>query len=172
MFVRFRTARRRLQLSLIETRRVQGKVRHEHVASLGAIDAGLSIADRIAFWQQLHPRLDQLANRLDAAVQAKVLGEVHARVPMVMIDEMRALQLENAEADERFWQSLQEMNDEQAEDNQQLAASAERAATAAKAGAEMAAANASGARQRVERIKRGEAVSGGLGKQPDFERAL
>jgi hypothetical protein len=31
MFVRFRQSRRSLQLSLIETRRVEGKVRHEHI---------------------------------------------------------------------------------------------------------------------------------------------
>jgi len=31
----------------------------------------------------------------------KVLGEVHARIPMVTADEQRALQMENAEADVR-----------------------------------------------------------------------
>jgi hypothetical protein len=55
MFVRFRALRRRLQASLIETRRAAGTVRHEHIASLGAVDAGLSVADRVAFWQQLGP---------------------------------------------------------------------------------------------------------------------
>jgi hypothetical protein len=43
MFVRFRQARR-LQVSLIETRRVAGKVQHEHVASLGAVDIPPSVA--------------------------------------------------------------------------------------------------------------------------------
>src|SRR4051794_40160558 len=94
MFVRFRTARRRLQASLIETHRVAGKVRHEHVASLGAIAAELSVADRIEFWRQLHQRLERLGNRFDAEAKAKLLGEVHARIPMVTIEEMRTLQIE------------------------------------------------------------------------------
>jgi hypothetical protein len=126
MFVRFRQARR-LQVSLIETRRVDGKVRHEHVAGLGAIDMPPSVADRVEFWR-LHERIGPLSNRLDAAAQAKVLGEVHAKIPMVMIEELRALQLENAEADERFWRGFAETEAEQAEGNKQLAASAERRA--------------------------------------------
>jgi hypothetical protein len=36
MFVRFRPTARRLQLSLITTRRSAGKVCHEHIASLGS----------------------------------------------------------------------------------------------------------------------------------------
>jgi hypothetical protein len=80
MFVRFRMTQRSLQTSLIETRRVDGKVRHEHVASLGSIDAGLSVANRVAFWAQLHPRLDRLTNRLNAEAHGKVLAAVHARM--------------------------------------------------------------------------------------------
>jgi len=51
MFVRFRAKQRqlqcRLQCSLIETRRVGGKVRHEHIAQLGSVAAGPSVADRV-----------------------------------------------------------------------------------------------------------------------------
>src|SRR5260370_28434408 len=101
MFVRFRQARR-LQVSLIETRRVDGKVRHEHVSGLGTIDVPPSVADRVEFWRQLHERLGQLSNRLDAATQAKGLGDVHAKIPMVTSEETRALHLHNAEADGRF----------------------------------------------------------------------
>jgi hypothetical protein len=46
MSVRFRQSRRRLQCSLIETRRVDGKVRREHVAGLGAVPIEPSIAAR------------------------------------------------------------------------------------------------------------------------------
>lgn len=170
MFVRFRAARRRLQASLTETRRVAGAVRHEHIASLGSISTAQSVADRIAFWQELHQRLARLANRLDAAAQAKVLGEVHARIPMATMDEIRALQLENAEADERVWQGLAEMQTEQAEGNRRLGAEAERKAAEAKAQAENASVAAEAARGRIERLKRGEAVAGGLGKPVDIER--
>jgi hypothetical protein len=51
MFVRFRETPRRLQLSLVETSREGGKVRHEHVASLGAVPMPLSVAGRVEFWQ-------------------------------------------------------------------------------------------------------------------------
>jgi hypothetical protein len=47
---------------------------------------------------------------------------------MVTIDEQRAQQLENAEADERIWQGLAGMQTEQAEGNEKLATSAGRAA--------------------------------------------
>ena len=106
MFVRFRQTETRLQVSLVETRRVGGRVRHEHVASFGSVEVPPSVQDRIAFWHRLHERLAKLANRLDAAAQAKVLGDIHARIPMVTLYEMQAHKLGNAEADKRFWTNL------------------------------------------------------------------
>ena len=44
MFVRFRKSLRRLDVSLAETRRVGGKVRQEHVASLGKLTYSWGIA--------------------------------------------------------------------------------------------------------------------------------
>jgi hypothetical protein len=49
MAIRCRSSARRLQLSLIETRREGGRVRHEHIASLGSIVASLAVADRVEF---------------------------------------------------------------------------------------------------------------------------
>jgi|SRR5262244_2412646 len=46
MFVRFRDAGRRLQVSLVETRRADGKVRHEHIASLGSIVMPTTVLSR------------------------------------------------------------------------------------------------------------------------------
>jgi hypothetical protein len=120
MFVRFRETSRSLQCSLIETRRVAGKVRHEHIASLGALPVPPSIADRVAFWAELHPRLFKLSNRIEAETRGKVIGQIHARIPMPTADEQRQLQKENAEADERFWSSLQHMNAAMAEDHKGL----------------------------------------------------
>src|SRR5262245_11803485 len=96
MLVHFRETPYGLAMSLVETRRESGKVRHEHVASLGSIETPPSVAARIEFWRGLHERLAQLSNRLDAERRGKVIGAVHARVPMVMPDEQRALQLEKA----------------------------------------------------------------------------
>jgi hypothetical protein len=103
MFVRFRETPRRLQLSLIETRREGGKVRHEHVASLGAIATPLTVAGRVEFWQALHQRLGRLANRLDGEHQGKILGAVNARVPMPTVNEIDALNLEEAKQHETAW---------------------------------------------------------------------
>jgi hypothetical protein len=44
-----RLRRRRLQISLIDTRRVDGKVRQEHIALLGSVPPAMTPADRLAF---------------------------------------------------------------------------------------------------------------------------
>ena len=81
MFVRFRETPYGLQVSLIQTRREGGKVRHEHIAGLGAIIIPASTADRIDFWRSLHNRLSALSNRIGDE-QGKILGAVHERIPM------------------------------------------------------------------------------------------
>ena len=165
MFVRFRQAGHKLQTSLIETRRVDGKVRHEHIASLGSIILPPSVADRITFWQRLHDRLVKLANRIDPEMHGKVLGAVHDRVPMVTADEQRALQLENAKADAQFWDRMADMHAGTAADHKGLAARAERTAAEGEVERAKAAEHAARAKERVQRIERGENVEGGLGKQ-------
>ena len=91
VYVRFRYAGNRLQVSLIEAHQVESKVHQEHLASLGSIPVPPSVADRVAFWSQLHERLAKLSNRYGAELHGKVLGEVHAEVPMPTADEQRAL---------------------------------------------------------------------------------
>jgi hypothetical protein len=175
MFVRFRQAGHRLQASLIETRRIDGKVRHEHVASLGSVILPPSVADRITFWQRLHERLGKLSNRVNADTQAKVLGLVHARIPMVTADEQRALQIENAEADVQFWSGIRDMNTATAEDHKGLAAKAAEAITSGEVSAAQADIHAKEAADRIARIKRGEDVQGGLGRaitREDWQREL
>ena len=166
MFVRFRQTAYRLQVSLVETRRIEGKVKHEHVASLGSIPDPPSTAERLAFWQKLHERLARLSNRVDAA---KVLGEVHERIPMVTPGEQRALQLYNAKADEKFWGFLHEANADEAKGNKLLAADAERKALAAQVRATDAAGKVAAAQERLAKIERGEDVQGGLGKSMTIE---
>jgi hypothetical protein len=86
MHIRARLHRRRLQISLIDTRRVEGKVRQEHVASLGSVPPDMTVQDRLAFWTQVHPRLSRLDNRLDGASRARLMGALHKIVPMVTPD--------------------------------------------------------------------------------------
>src|SRR5271156_3474927 len=61
MFVRFRQQGRRLQASLMQTRRVAGKMQNEHIASLGSVDADVSVRERIAFWIEIEERLARRA---------------------------------------------------------------------------------------------------------------
>jgi hypothetical protein len=43
MFVRPRKSMSKVRLSLVETRRVGGKVKHEHVASLGSLPQAMTV---------------------------------------------------------------------------------------------------------------------------------
>jgi len=175
MFVRFRQTDRRLQISLVETRRIDGKVRHGHIASFGSVEWPPSVDARIAFWQRLHERLARLSNRVDAAAQAKILGDVHARIPMVTLDEQRALQLGWAKADEQFWAGLHDMHASVVEDHKGLAGTVEHAVAKGQAGMANAAEKRDAAKDRRERLERGEDVPGGLGKplmREDVERIL
>ena len=90
MFVHFRETPYRLAMSLVENRRENGRICHEHVASLGSIETPPSVDARIEFWRELHDRLAELSNRLDAETRGKVMVAVHARVPMVTPEEQRA----------------------------------------------------------------------------------
>src|ERR1700683_1364402 len=106
MFVRFRQQGRRLQASLMQTRRVAGKMQSEHIASLGTVDADVSVGERLAFWAELPARLARLGNRVGIEDHAKIYGALHTRIPMVTPDEQRAVQEENAKDDERFWDAF------------------------------------------------------------------
>jgi hypothetical protein len=173
MFVRFRETEYRLQLSLVETRRDGGKVRHEHIASLGSIEAPPSVAARIEFWRRLHERLGRLGNRVDPATQAKLLGDVHARVPMVTMEEQQALKLENAETDARFWADIHDVNEQRIGGQRQVIALTEADIAKSQAAVANAANHSAEANERVERLKRGEDVPGGLVRPAlDLEKVL
>jgi hypothetical protein len=100
MFVRFRQQGNRLQASLMQTRRVSGKMQSEHIASLGSVGLTPSVRERLAFWAMLPERLARLGNRVRPDDQAKVYASLHARIPMVTPDEQRVIQEANAEGDE------------------------------------------------------------------------
>jgi len=174
MFVRFRQTARRLQLSLIETRRIDGKVKHEHVGSLGSIVLSPDTTDRIAFWGRIYQRLAKLSNRVGPDVLGKILGEIHARVPMVTAEEQRALQLRNAKADAEQWAALRDMSAATADGHAEVVAKLHGVIASGREGAAEADAKAKAAEQRIAAIERGEVVEGGLGKPfsiADFMKA-
>jgi hypothetical protein len=172
MFVRFRQTRNRLQASLIETRRVAGKVRHDHIASFGAVDVPPSIRERLAFWASLPERLDRLANRIDDDAVGKIYAAIHGRIPMVTPDEQRSLQEENAKADERFWSGLRDMHAENVEGHEGLIAAAERAIAAGQAGIAEADVKTEAAKERLDRLARGKPVAGGFDKPMTLEDVI
>jgi hypothetical protein len=110
------------------------------------------------------PAARETVEPVDAETQGKILGAVHVRIAMPTIDEIRALQLENAEADDKFWLTLQDLHESTAADHEALKTTAERAIAEAKAGATNAREGATAAKNRIARLKKGEPVAGGLGK--------
>jgi hypothetical protein len=94
MLVRFRQKDDRLQVRLVVTRRVAGRVRQERITNLGVITLPPSVADRLAFWHGLHERLAKLSHRVDTETRAEILTAIHARIPIVTAAEQTATSLE------------------------------------------------------------------------------
>jgi hypothetical protein len=161
MFVRFRhQSSIWLSVSIVESRRIAGKLKHEHIAALGSIETTPTIAARITFWKRLHERFGKLGNRIDRATQARLMGAVHERIPMPTVDGQRALQRESLEAEEKFWADLHDMHADTVEGNKAIIAGAERKIAEAQAEMAKVAERRDAARSRRERFDRGEDVAG------------
>jgi hypothetical protein len=174
MFVRFRLQGNRLQASLVQNRRLGGKVRTEHVGALGSVDAEVSVRARLAFWTKLHDRLAALGNRVSQDEHPKVYGALQARIPMVTVGEIRAVQDESFKADERFWSSMQDMNASHIEGLKGHIALAESKIAAMALEVARAAEKVEAVRIKREKLKAGEAVGilKAAGCPPrDFRRA-
>jgi hypothetical protein len=114
MFVRFRQVRHRLIVNLVETRRVGGKVRSEHIARLGsvALPEPIAVLERARFWRELKVRFrdlaDRLANRVSADDRRKALKAVHARIPKPTEADEQAAERDGAIEQERrmiaYWE--------------------------------------------------------------------
>jgi hypothetical protein len=164
MFVRFRQSNGRLYASLVETRRVEGRVHQDHVAALGAVDDPPSIRARLKFWAKLPDRLARLANRIGAEEAAGIYAAIHTRVPMVTLDEQRELQKETAEADQRFWSMVRDAQAATAQDHEALGKKIEHTVAESRRAAAEADAKAALAKQRLDALARGEAIDGGFEK--------
>ena len=170
MFVRFQHQGARLHVRLLQTKRISGKVQSEYIGALGSVDAAVSVRERLAFWAKLPERLARLGNRVSSDEHAAIYAALHARLPMVTPDEQRDIQEENAKDDERFWDTMQEMNVSSAEGHKLLAACAEAKRKEHDRVAADAAEKREIARERLAKLARGESVAGGLGKKLDFNK--
>ena len=84
---------------------------------------------------------------------------------MVTPDEQRAVQEESFKDDERFWGSMQDMNASHIEGLKGHIALAEAKIATMEPEVAKAAEKVEVARTKIEKLKRGKSVSGGLGKQ-------
>ena len=76
-------------MSIVETHREGGKVKQEHVASLGSI-AGDSLEARECFWIECEARLARLANRLGPELD-QLRQAIAARIPFLTDDDRAKL---------------------------------------------------------------------------------
>ena len=120
---------------------------------------------------KLHQRLAALANRIDGETHSKVLGSVHARIPMPTQDDQRAIQLENAKEHAQFWEALQDLQVSEIEDRKGALCAMQRSIAEREPAAADAAAKTKIAQERLGRIERGEEV-GGVGKSGSLKDLL
>ena len=85
----------------------------------------MSVRERLSFWAKLPERLARLGNRVGPEEHGKIYGALHARIPMVTPDDQRAIQEENAKDDERFWDTMHDVNVGMVEGHKALIATAE-----------------------------------------------
>jgi hypothetical protein len=156
----------------MQTRRVAAKMQNEHIASLGSVDADVSVRERLAFWIEIEKRLARLGNRVGPNDRDKIIAALGARIPFLTPDDLRAVQEENAKDAERFWGVIRDLNASTVEEHKGLVKSAESRIAEAAARAAEAAGRAYAAKERLERISRGESVPGGLAKRLDFDELI
>jgi hypothetical protein len=172
VFVRFRQTKTRLQMSRIETRRVDGKVRHQHVASLGSIAMPFEAADRVALWAKLFERISKLSNCLDADAQRQIFDAIHARVPLMTQDDLRTLQRDNARTDVDRWTAMRDLTAGVVADKERLVVHLNEEIAEGKKLVADGDDRVKGAQGRIDAIERGEPVQGGLDKPEDIRAFL
>jgi hypothetical protein len=95
------TPRQRLDVSLVETRRIAGKVRQEHIASLGSI-VGDTAQARQSFWVECEARLARLTNRIGPDLD-RLRQTIAARIPPLTEADRVAIDAEAWNRLEAMW---------------------------------------------------------------------
>lgn len=88
------------------------------------------------------------------------MSAVHARIPMVMPDEVRALQIENAETLEQQWSALQAISEEKLAGHKATATKLKQTIADDETAAAKAGSQAARAKDRITRLKAGENIAG------------
>ena len=110
MFIRFRQRGASLYVILAESRRVNGVVRQQHVASLGVVrlnadaEKWATTRERSAVWLELHEIIGKL--QIDGELAAKLMAALQARLPYPTQEEIGAVELAKAEDDAQFWETF------------------------------------------------------------------
>jgi hypothetical protein len=150
----------------------QGRCKASTLPRSGRLTPSCRSASASLFGPNCRSGSPRLGNRVGPDDQAKVYAALHARIPMVTPHEQRAIQEANAEGDEQFWDAMRDIGASSVEEYKALIARAETKIAEHAAGAAEAGERAQAAKDRLERIRRGESVPGDLGKPFDAERAL
>ena len=82
MFARFRQARDRLNVSIVEAARAGAKVRQNHVASLGSVPLSPSPADRVRFWIKAKQRLGKFCHGSSKQVRTTSQQALYMQRPL------------------------------------------------------------------------------------------
>jgi hypothetical protein len=151
MFVRVRKSKKSLRLSLVGTKRVGGKVKHEHITSLGSIPQTMTVAERLGFWEELRKRLPGLANRIDPA---RLDALIAAKIPRPTKTELDVADLE--EYASRWQQIAKFFEPHKYEASKFKKAMHDMSEAVAQKTHENALARVAMAKDRIERVKRGE----------------
>jgi hypothetical protein len=105
MYLHFYRVHRRLAVNLVASRRVDGKVRSEHLGRLGSILLAepLTLEERLRFWAGLAARFGavdaRFPNRVTADIRRKILAALAARIPTPISSEEHRILIASGHAE-------------------------------------------------------------------------
>jgi hypothetical protein len=108
---------------LVESRRVGGKPRLQHIAMLGSFNPGDLEADRwldpawarrhaaVPFWREARKVLDKLADRIASEDRAKIESALEERIPIPTPEDEQQFEADRAAAIARWKEAARSINE-------------------------------------------------------------